>query len=1040
MTVTQTFNFTGGWQTFTVPSGVTSLFAVLNGAGSSGQRGGKCEGAFAVTAGQIIYIACGEAGNAGGTGSSGTQAGGGTAFGHGGAGGAGLNGHGGTGGGGCSEIRIGSTTGVVKAVAGGAGGDSGDGVAGGPGGGTTGGHGGNGDASGSFHYGGAGGTNSAGGIGGTSPRTGIGGGAGASTAPGLGGTGGDTNGFNGVGGGGGGGGYKAGGGGTGSSTGFQTGGGGGGGASYVTPLSSPISSQGTGSTGNGSVTIQYNDPNAPPATPTSVTPTSGTFTKSTGTVTMTARLTDPDGDTVRAIFRLSTGTSFASGTYTDHISALVSSGSTASLAITGLSQNTHYYARVYAQDVNTILSAAFASTDFWTNRPPNNPVALFPLNGASSPASSDQTFTWSFSDPDPSDVQGGATFFYRKVGDTDFATIAVTGATGACVVPANTFLPSTSYEWKVQVKDVGGLLSPGYSDLRTFAASGDTGVPVNVAPAQSAVLDSTVDNDFDWNFIDPDVSKTQQAFQFRYAANGDVGWTEESVVTSTDSTLTAVANTFDAGVQYAWGVRTQNSDGDWSPYSSGIFYTLEVLPTPTMTLPVNGSIVATAVPALGSSRTAPVPWQSVKAEWQLATDAGFTTGVKNFVQDNSKLTLTTTSSDVLPGVDAVDQSHLWYIRTRDHDTFGNTSGWSAAFTFRSQHPPNAVNLNPGANAYVPRTTGTRFSWAFQDSSPSAHQSAYQVIIETTGGTGIVDTGKVSSTNQFALINIITAPLDSPLRWKVSLWDDENVQGPFSGYQVFTCGEPPSFTITPENDSTVETGAPTVAWADLVLSGSRIQTEWDISFFDSVSGVLVHEMTGNLSSQRDYTPSQTILLNARQYIVSVTITDSAGLPATVVSFFQTAFDTPDILSYRIDISQIDSAGYVNIDWAGSVVDEAMAGFRVYRRLASDVSWTLLAEINNQSVTDYHDWLFHSGSMYLYTVTQVADRFGSLVESPIGFNATYVPGRQNLVTNPNGVVDTSTWDDDFSSGNDFGAPERKFDGGPINNSYIRATWGA
>lgn len=224
----QTFNFTGGEQTFVVPPTVTSVSVTLQG-GSGGAftngilhaPGGRVTADLAVTPGQIIYVIVGGAGQQASPG---------------GFNGGGNGGAGGSGGGGGSDIRTAplAALGSVNTrlmVAGGGGGGSGsapraEGGSGGP----TGSNGMTLGAAGSGG-GGGGGTAVAGGTAGTG---GAGCGAACNGQPGglaSGGSGG-TNGALGLGGGGGGGGYYGGGGGGGGVG--QPGGGGGGGSNFVT--------------------------------------------------------------------------------------------------------------------------------------------------------------------------------------------------------------------------------------------------------------------------------------------------------------------------------------------------------------------------------------------------------------------------------------------------------------------------------------------------------------------------------------------------------------------------------------------------------------------------------------------------------------------------------------------------------------------------------------------------------------------------------------------------------------------------------------
>ncbi|MDD4150335.1 MAG: glycine-rich protein, partial [Bacteroidales bacterium] len=114
---TQTFNYTGGVQTWTVPNGVTSIsvdvYGAQGGAGSySGGKGGYATGDLAVTTGEVINIYVGQS-------PSGISAG---------WNGGGSSGGGSGGGGGASDIRVGGTSlsnRIIVAGGGGGGGHNG---------------------------------------------------------------------------------------------------------------------------------------------------------------------------------------------------------------------------------------------------------------------------------------------------------------------------------------------------------------------------------------------------------------------------------------------------------------------------------------------------------------------------------------------------------------------------------------------------------------------------------------------------------------------------------------------------------------------------------------------------------------------------------------------------------------------------------------------------------------------------------------------------------------------------------------------------
>lgn len=247
--ITQTFNYTGDQQNFTVPAGVTSLtiqaFGAEGGTGyaSDGRGGGGdvVNVTIAVAPGEKLAIFVGGQGGNGTADSAG--AGG---YNGGGDGGHQLTeGQGGGGGGGASDVRLGGIALGDRIVVAGGGGGNGSiqGTMGGGGGYPVGEDGTDGNA-----YGGGGGTQSSGGSGGTSNGTdgssGLGGNGGVQPVLGSG-----------SGGGGGGGYYGGGGGGAG-----DAGAGGGGGSSFVVSTALGSSFPSEFRAGDGQVIITYATP------------------------------------------------------------------------------------------------------------------------------------------------------------------------------------------------------------------------------------------------------------------------------------------------------------------------------------------------------------------------------------------------------------------------------------------------------------------------------------------------------------------------------------------------------------------------------------------------------------------------------------------------------------------------------------------------------------------------------------------------------------------------------------------------------------
>lgn len=628
------FDYTGGWRSFKVPDGVTSITVVLMGGGSGSARGGKVTGKLAVTPGRLLWLAVGDGGHT----NIGSQ-GGTSCFGGGGAGGRANNGTGGDGGGGATVLRSDSTSGTLKAVAGGSGGTSGDGGRGGSGGTTTGESGekasGTGDHPSKMTKAG-GGSQSTAGEGGTSdagktfngtqtkfPKQilQVGGSGGAPP----------SNQGNTHGGGGGGGGYHPGGGGAAAARAADIpGGGGGGGSNYVGGLTAVKNERGTGSNHGGSVKISWNEPpeaNVPPNPPTNVTigvpgdphtAESDVSTRSTGTVRITAALSDQNiEDTVRMLVRLSSLENFAtsvdiySGWYGNQLDVGDSPNLTvdAIVDLNGLSQDVHYYARLFSQDNRGLYSENFNSVDFWTNRGPQTPETISPAENANLLRTAPNGFSWSFIDDDTGDAQSGFQLQYRQAPTVTTGASAWITVDGSSTIatswtaPPSTFKGNTFYEWQVRNKDLQGRWSD-WSFESSFFVIGVTVPPIPLSPVQEVAVDTSDTVTFAWRFQSTNAGDTQSRADIRYRVSGqdDGSWITlaggvNPAKPGTTQSWALPGDRFASGYCWEWQVRTYDQSAvvsDWS--ASAEFWSIDtpgsaVVSQPPVAFPiVQGSL------------------------------------------------------------------------------------------------------------------------------------------------------------------------------------------------------------------------------------------------------------------------------------------------------------------------------------------------------------------------------------------------------------------------------------------------------------------
>lgn len=334
----------------------------------------------------------------------------------------------------------------------------------------------------------------------------------------------------------------------------------------------------------------------------------------------------------------------------------------------------------------------------------------------------------------------------------------------------------------------------------------------------------------------------------------------------------------------------------------------------------------------------------------------------------------------------------WSTRSRVTTTsISYTTPNSTAVNFTVSHTPAAILNTPATGTTAKYTASTNFVFTFSDANTADKMRAYQLVIEyNNDGSSVFDSGKTlqagtSNSQQFTIpVALSTAVKGQVLRWKARVYDRNDQVSTYTGYSTLTLVDPPLVTITsPGNGSTVTTGSPTFTWTFSAPSGGTQSTAF-VEVKDSTTNAVVWSTTVT-GTAVTVTPPITILQNGKSYTVSVTSTDTYGLATTASNSFTASYSAPSALFYVYDADDADLYGYVDVDWTGATADSLFTRWKVYRRAASDSTgtWVLVYESTDQNVRHYFDYLLVPGDSYSYSVTQVAYRSGSLLESPVGY---------------------------------------------------------
>lgn len=560
----------------------------------------------------------------------------------------------------------------------------------------------------------------------------------------------------------------------------------------------------------------------------------------------------------------------------------------------------------------------------------------------------------------------------------------VSGATTETTTITNLLL--TNGTWYVRARGVDEYGTPGpWSAGQSFTVNTPVlPTPTAITPASGATVNTQTPTL--GGTLGSDGAGRQQKMEWQLATDSGFTASVRGVIEldadfrASGATTEVVPSSAKINGATTWYLRGRSvgNDGTTSAWTAGQSFTLSLPnpPTPTAVTPADGATVTSNTPTLGATLGAASESRKSKAEWQFSTNTAFTANVRTVTEGSGDLRTSGATTEVIPAASKLFQG-TWYMRARAVDEYGQYGSYSATQTLIVAHQPTASPTYPISDQTKLWATQT-FTWNFSDPAAGDTQTAYQIIIERNDtGAVLFDTGKIASTTQSRSQTTAGLLKDVKLRWKIRVWDTDDVAGNYSPYQLFTLSDVPAVTVSsPTPGQQVTTGQPTISWT---TDANTTQQQRRIVFKQGATTIF--DSGTQTSAAESYTPPNTILVNAQSYTVTVTITDTVGMAGSTTVAFTTAYSAPDPVAYTADASGYETNGYINVDWSTQQPDGFFIDWRVYRRLAGTTTWSLLTVIANPSITSYHDWSATTGDSWEYAVSQTGGRSGAILESPL-----------------------------------------------------------
>lgn len=573
------------------------------------------------------------------------------------------------------------------------------------------------------------------------------------------------------------------------------------------------------------------------------------------------------------------------------------------------------------------LSPNFSTEN--TNRP-NFKVAVDP--GTSPPShwakvevqvASNDTFTANVR----SAIQPNKEFRYYGTIEESIAGESIVTVPGTLL---NTPLFTGSWYWRARmVTDknqagpwAGGLLVQNFS-----VSHPPTALPIT--PKFDSIVDfGTGDITFTWQMNDPEPTDGQSAYNLVITRSDsgvvvlDTGW-----VASSQKTATVAISSSLKDIPLQWRIRLKDNDGAEGSFSNLVRFTVGTNPSVAVVSPANGT-------------TAINP--NVGFETNLS---GWTPNSGTVVRDTAQFHSGVASSLMT----ATGGFSSQYLET---DVFDAIQG-----------------LDYYANAWV----RTPAAWAGGASIAFNWFTSSSVYISTTTA------GSVANLNAATWTNIAGNAKPPEGASKVSMLVS-HTGTPAAGAQF-------SIDDAQLGQNVITTAMPTFTWS-FTGFGGRAQRAYRVVVTDIISGSVVGDSLWQMSAATSFSFIDQILVNEAAYNVTVYVQDSGGLQSSAAATFVTEWIHP---TQPVTINLSQDGFKTTVSWSGGQ-DISFVAWRVWRRYRKPVlpemdfddsatAWELIAEFTDPSNTTFRDYQAPLNKPADYTVTQLADRFGSLIDSTI-----------------------------------------------------------
>jgi phosphotransferase system IIB component len=439
----------------------------------------------------------------------------------------------------------------------------------------------------------------------------------------------------------------------------------------------------------------------------------------------------------------------------------------------------------------------------------------------------------------------------------------------------------------------------------------------------------TGDVTFSWTFSDSEPADSQSAYYLKVTRTDtgvlivDTNWVTSSVKSVVQNFASSLKE-----IPLSWQVAAKDPDGTAGPFADGGTFILGDVPTVAITTPPIGATTLNLNPTFEVDAT----------NW---TPTGGT-----FARDTTQFQTGVASGKLTPdGVTAAPQVESDKVTVTTFGTFP-VSAWVRTPTTWAGGVFLKVNWYTSGNVFISSST-------------------VSTIASLTGATWTLISGTATAPATAVKASVVVSIAGTPAAINVLNIDEARFK-----------------------NTVVTTALPTVAWT-YSGGGGRAQRAFRVIVTNLTNGSVVADTLWQFSTSTSYTFTDQILQNTTPYSFQVQVQDIAGLSSTATSWATTQWVIP---AQPSPVTAIQDGFKTTINWDQTDIDVDFVSWRVWRRYqrpalaemdfdASATTWELIYETTTTTTAQYLDYLAPLNRSADYAVTQLVDRFGSLIDAPV-----------------------------------------------------------